>query len=56
MHSDWQAFYEAPATRDVIAQSVFEFGRGTGAFDERFDDGAPRPNQASSLRRAFRRL
>lgn len=38
---DWQAFYEAPATRDLIAhaafetaQSVFEFGCGTGAFAE----------------------
>jgi ubiquinone/menaquinone biosynthesis C-methylase UbiE len=36
---DWQAFYEAPATRNLIAhasfetaQSVFEFGCGTGAF------------------------
>lgn len=35
---DWQAFYEAPATRDLIAhaffetaQAVFEFGCGTGA-------------------------
>jgi ubiquinone/menaquinone biosynthesis C-methylase UbiE len=39
---DWQAFYEAPAIRDLIAhatfetaQSVFEFGCGTGAFAER---------------------
>ncbi len=39
---DWQAFYETPATRDLIAhasfetaQSVFEFGCGTGAFAER---------------------
>jgi ubiquinone/menaquinone biosynthesis C-methylase UbiE len=39
---DWQAFYEAPATRDLIAhasfetaQSVFEFGCGTGVFAER---------------------
>jgi ubiquinone/menaquinone biosynthesis C-methylase UbiE len=38
---DWQAFYEAPATRDLIAhasfeaaQGVFEFGCGTGAFAE----------------------
>jgi SAM-dependent methyltransferase len=38
---DWQAFYEAPATRDLIAhaffetaQAVFEFGCGTGAFAE----------------------
>ncbi len=36
---DWQAFYEALATRDLIAhaffetaQAVFEFGCGTGAF------------------------
>jgi ubiquinone/menaquinone biosynthesis C-methylase UbiE len=35
---DWQAFYEAPATRELIAhasfetaQAVFEFGCGTGA-------------------------
>ena len=39
---DWQAFYEAKATRDLIAhasfetaQAVFEFGCGTGAFAER---------------------
>src|SRR6266581_1605339 len=39
---DLQAFYEAPATRDLIAhasfetaQAVFEFGCGTGAFAER---------------------
>lgn len=38
---DWQAFYEAPATRDLMAhasfeaaQAVFEFGCGTGAFAE----------------------
>jgi trans-aconitate methyltransferase len=38
---DWQAFYEAPATRDLIAhasfeaaQAVCEFGCGTGAFAE----------------------
>ncbi len=38
---DWQAFYEGAATRDLIAhaafetaQSVFEFGCGTGAFAE----------------------
>jgi ubiquinone/menaquinone biosynthesis C-methylase UbiE len=38
---DWQAFYEARATRDLIAhaafetaQRVFEFGCGTGAFAE----------------------
>ncbi len=38
---DWQAFYEAPATCDLIAHasfetahSVFEFGCGTGAFAE----------------------
>jgi len=38
---DWQAFYEAPATRDLIAhtsfetaQAVFEFGCGTGTFAE----------------------
>lgn len=38
---DWQAFYEAPATRDLIAhanfetaQAVFECGCGTGAFAE----------------------
>ena len=38
---DWQAFFEAPATRDLMAhasfetaQSVFEFGCGTGAFAE----------------------
>ena len=38
---DWQAFYEAKATRDLIAhasfetaQAVFEFGCGTGAFAE----------------------
>lgn len=38
---DWQAFYEAPATRDLIAhasfetaQAVFELGCGTGAFAE----------------------
>ncbi len=38
---DLQAFYEAPATRDLIAhaafetaQAVFEFGCGTGAFAE----------------------
>ena len=38
---DWQAFYEAPATRDLIAHAsfetapaVFEFGCGTGAFAE----------------------
>jgi ubiquinone/menaquinone biosynthesis C-methylase UbiE len=38
---DWQAFYEAPATRDLIAhasfetaQAVFEFGCGTGVFAE----------------------
>jgi SAM-dependent methyltransferase len=39
---DWQAFYEAKATNDLIAhaafetaQAVFEFGCGTGAFAER---------------------
>jgi len=39
---DWQAFYEAKATHDLIAhasfetaQTVFEFGCGTGAFAER---------------------
>ncbi len=39
---DWQAFYEARATRDLIAhaafesaQAVFEFGCGTGALAER---------------------
>ncbi len=39
---DWQAFYEARATQDLIAhasfetaQAVFEFGCGTGAFAER---------------------
>ena len=39
---DWQAFYEAKATRGLIAhasfetaQAVFEFGCGTGAFAER---------------------
>jgi ubiquinone/menaquinone biosynthesis C-methylase UbiE len=39
---DWQAFYEAKATHDLIAhasfetaQAVFEFGSGTGAFAER---------------------
>jgi len=39
---DWQAFFETPATRDLIAhaafesaQAVFEFGCGTGAFAER---------------------
>ena len=39
---DWQAFYEAKATHDLIAhasfetgQAVFEFGCGTGAFAER---------------------
>ena len=39
---DLQAFYEAPATGDLIAnaafetaQSVFELGCGTGAFAER---------------------
>ena len=39
---DWQAFYEAKATRDLIAhasfetaQAVFEFGCGTGALAER---------------------
>jgi ubiquinone/menaquinone biosynthesis C-methylase UbiE len=39
---DWQAVFEAPATGDLIAhssfetaQSVFEFGCGTGAFAER---------------------
>jgi ubiquinone/menaquinone biosynthesis C-methylase UbiE len=38
---EWQAFYEAPASRKLIAQSsfetaqaVFEFGCGTGAFAE----------------------
>jgi ubiquinone/menaquinone biosynthesis C-methylase UbiE len=38
---DWQAFYEAPATRDLIAhasfetaQAVFELCCGTGAFAE----------------------
>jgi ubiquinone/menaquinone biosynthesis C-methylase UbiE len=38
---DWQAFFEAPATREMIAhasfetaQAVFEFGCGTGAFAE----------------------
>jgi ubiquinone/menaquinone biosynthesis C-methylase UbiE len=38
---DWQTFYEAPATRDLIAhssfetaQAVFEFGWGTDAFAE----------------------
>jgi ubiquinone/menaquinone biosynthesis C-methylase UbiE len=38
---DWQAFYEASATRDLVAhasfeaaQTVFEFGCGTGAFAE----------------------
>ena len=38
---DWQAFYEAPATREMIAhasfeaaQKIFEFGCGTGAFAE----------------------
>lgn len=38
---DWQAFFEAPATRELIAhasfetaQAVFEFGCGTGAFAE----------------------
>ncbi|GAC1566791.1 MAG: hypothetical protein NVS3B14_10780 [Ktedonobacteraceae bacterium] len=39
---DWQAFYELPATTNLIAhaafesaQSMFEFGCGTGAFAER---------------------
>jgi len=39
---DWQAFYEVKATHDLIAhasfetaQTVFEFGCGTGAFAER---------------------
>ncbi len=39
---DWQAFYEVPATANLIAhaafeeaQSVFECGCGTGAFAER---------------------
>jgi ubiquinone/menaquinone biosynthesis C-methylase UbiE len=39
---DWQSFYEAKATHDLIthasfetAQAVFEFGCGTGAFAER---------------------
>lgn len=39
---DWQAFYEAKATRNLIAhasfetaQAVFEFGCGTGALAER---------------------
>jgi ubiquinone/menaquinone biosynthesis C-methylase UbiE len=39
---DWQAFYEAKATSDLVkhasfetAQAVFEFGCGTGAFAER---------------------
>jgi ubiquinone/menaquinone biosynthesis C-methylase UbiE len=39
---DWQAFYEVKATRELIAnasfeiaQAVFEFGCGTGAFAER---------------------
>jgi ubiquinone/menaquinone biosynthesis C-methylase UbiE len=39
---DWQAFFETPATRDLVAhaafesaQAVFEFGCGTGAFAER---------------------
>jgi ubiquinone/menaquinone biosynthesis C-methylase UbiE len=39
---DWQAFFETPAHRDLIAhaafesaQAVFEFGCGTGAFAER---------------------
>jgi ubiquinone/menaquinone biosynthesis C-methylase UbiE len=39
---DWQAFYEAKATHNLIAhasfetaQAVFEFGCGTGAFAER---------------------
>ena len=39
---DWQAFFETPATRELIAhaafesaQAVFEFGCGTGAFAER---------------------
>lgn len=39
---DWQAFYEAKATQDLIthasfetAQAVFEFGCGTGALAER---------------------
>jgi trans-aconitate methyltransferase len=38
---DWQAFFEAPATRELIAhaafetaQSVFEFGCGTGVCAE----------------------
>src|SRR5260370_30890296 len=38
---DWQAFYEAKATHDLVthasfetAQAVFEFGCGTGAFAE----------------------
>jgi cyclopropane fatty-acyl-phospholipid synthase-like methyltransferase len=38
---DWQAFFEAPATRELIAhasfetaQAVFEFGCGTGTFAE----------------------
>jgi SAM-dependent methyltransferase len=38
---DWQAFYEGPATRELIAHAsfetacaVFEFGCGTGAFAE----------------------
>src|SRR5215468_5294278 len=38
---DWQAIYEAPATRELIAhasfetaQAVFECGCGTGAFAE----------------------
>ncbi len=38
---DWQAFFEVPATRELIAhasfetaQAVFEFGCGTGAFAE----------------------
>src|SRR5260370_11831943 len=39
---DWQAFYEAKATHDLVthasfetAQAVFEFGCGTGAFADR---------------------
>lgn len=39
---DWQAFFETPATRELIAhaafesaQAVVEFGCGTGAFAER---------------------
>src|SRR5260370_24707460 len=48
---DWQAFYEAKATHDLIthasfetAQAVFEFRCRTGAFPERLPPPHPEPS------------